>query len=133
VQRPGIADLSVCGRREIAETAVRSVPPKRQGLAGLGQRTEKLLIQQLVAELPIEPFHEGVLLAESDVMPLDLPFLRPAKDRHASQLGPVIRDDHRRMPRVRIKSSSSRTTRKPGKNCICGQCQTFAGEVVDNR
>lgn len=39
---------------------------------------------------------EGVLLelAWSDVVPLDALLLRPVQDRHAGELGTVVRDDH---------------------------------------
>jgi hypothetical protein len=35
-------------------------------------------------------------LARGDVVPLDPPVLRPAQDRQAGQLGPVIAHDHQR-------------------------------------
>jgi len=74
------------------------VLPDRQGLAGLGERSEEGLVEQLVAQSSVEALDEGILLrlARRDVMPFDLRLLRPAQDRHAGQLGAVVGNDHRR-------------------------------------
>lgn len=70
--------------------------PQCQGLAGMNERDEQGLVQQLIAQTPIEALDKGILLrlAWRDVVPLDPLLLRPAQDRHAGELGTIVGDDH---------------------------------------
>ena len=66
--------------------------PISQDRAGVSERAEQCLVQQLIAEPAVEALNEGVLrgLARRDVVPFDLGLLRPAQDRHAGELGAVV-------------------------------------------
>ena len=60
------------------------MPPSGQRLAGMGQTGEQCLVEAFVPDPGIEAVDEPVLLrlARCDVVPLDLPVLRPFEDRH---------------------------------------------------
>src|SRR5438477_13030372 len=86
---PGLlrTPLTACreGQRGLpAEARVRAfgvviTAPGFQHHPGMRQRTEQGLVQQLIAQPPVEAFDEGVLhrLAGGDVMPGDLLTVRP--------------------------------------------------------
>src|SRR5271166_694351 len=90
-QRPvplqsGSAEFSEDRRREIAKTAVRShgvvvVFPSQKSRARMRQRREQRLVEQLIAQPPIEAFDKGILLrlAGGDVVPLDAVLVRAAQ------------------------------------------------------
>src|SRR5690242_8630909 len=65
----------------------------------MGERAEEGLVQQLVPEPAVEALDQGVLLrlARGDVVPLDASVLTPPQDRHAGQLGAVVRDARDRL------------------------------------
>lgn len=65
----------------------------------MAQRGEPRLVQVFVAQAAIETFDLIILLrlAGRDVLPLDLPVLRPTQDRQARQFGPVVAHDHQRL------------------------------------
>lgn len=67
------------------------VAPDGQLAPGVGEAVEQLLIQELVAQRPIERFNERILLrlAGIDVVPLDPVFAGPPQDCLAGELGPV--------------------------------------------
>ena len=74
--RAGSSELGVEGGRKIADSAVRPegvviVFPARKRLAGMIERGEDRLVEQLVTEPAVEALDEGVLrrLAGRDVMP----------------------------------------------------------------
>ena len=71
------------------------LPPGFQFLAGVSKASEDGLVETFIAKPCIEAFDKAVLirLARCDVVPLDIAFLRPAQDRHASQFGAVVADD----------------------------------------
>jgi methylase of polypeptide subunit release factors len=73
-------------------TSMRYPQPSVRQLARFIQRREHCLIRQLIPEPGVEALDERVLLRLSrrDLVPLDLVFLRPAQDRHAGELGPII-------------------------------------------
>ena len=75
------------------------VVPDRQLAPGVSQAVEQLLVQQLVAQRPIERFNECVLLrlARIDIVPLGPVLARPFQDRPARELGPVVADDASRF------------------------------------
>jgi hypothetical protein len=62
------------------------------------QAAEHRLVQQLVAQAPVEALPEAVLhrLARRDVVPGDAAFLLPAQDRHRGQLGAIVAHHHGR-------------------------------------
>lgn len=68
------------------------VPPGFQIRAGMSAAGKDRLVQQLGAQARIETLDGPVLvwLAWSDVAPCNPVLLRPAQDRHASQLVAVI-------------------------------------------
>ena len=83
--------------RDIARRRVRSLGvvvlfPVRDANASFLQSGEKCLVEALVPKAAVAALDEAVLhrLARSDVMPVDLPALRSAQDRHAGELGPVV-------------------------------------------
>lgn len=61
---------------------------RRDGIPGVAQVGEQMLVEALVAQAAIETFDEAVLhgLSRSDVVPLDLPFLLPFQDGIRCQL-----------------------------------------------
>ena len=67
--------------------------PFFQRLAGLTQCAKERFIQAFVPQHAVEAFDEAVLLELSrrDVVPINTIFLNPFKDRHAGELGAVIR------------------------------------------
>ena len=67
------------------------VAPDRQLASGVCQAVEQLLVQELVAQRPVERFNEGILLrlARIDVVPLDPVLAGPLQDRPARELGSV--------------------------------------------
>lgn len=66
-------------------------------VAGIGQRAEERLIQTFIAQLSIEAFDERVLLRLSwrNIVPTDANILNPFEDRHAGELGSIVR--HNRL------------------------------------
>ena len=71
------------------------VAPKGDLAAGVVQRVEDLLVQQLIAQAAVEAFDEGVLLglAGIDVVPGDVVLVCPLQDGATGELGAVITDD----------------------------------------
>jgi len=63
--------------------------------AGLGERGEQRLVQELVPEPAVEALDEGVLdrLAGIDVVPINACVRCPGQDRVAGQLGAVVAAD----------------------------------------
>ncbi|OQW52064.1 MAG: hypothetical protein A4S15_09590 [Candidatus Raskinella chloraquaticus] len=74
-------------------------PPDRQGNAGLHQRGEQRLVQELIAQPAIEALDEPVLhrLSGRDVMPFDPGLIRPTEDGVGRKLDPVVADNHLRF------------------------------------
>ena len=70
--------------------------PRGDHLAGLIEREEQCLIQQLVPHLAIEALDVAVLhgLARHDVMPVDPVFLRPGEDGMRGELRAIVADNH---------------------------------------
>ena len=144
-QRPvplhfGSAESGVDRRRQIAERAMRPdgvviVLPDRQHFAGMGERGEQRLVQELVAQPAVEALDEGILLrlAGRDVVPFDPRLLRPAQDRHAGELGAVVGDDHRGPAARGDDGIELARDTQPGQRRIGDQRQAFAGEIVDDR
>lgn len=66
---------------------------------GVSPAVEQFLVQELVAQRPIERFNECILLRLTGitVVPLDPVFAGPHQDRPAGELGPVIADDASRF------------------------------------
>jgi len=71
------------------------MPPGFHRLANIGEDGEDRLVQELVAQPCAETLDEPVLagLARSDIVPLDIPLLRAAQDRHTGQFGAIVADD----------------------------------------
>ena len=74
------------------------VSPAGEDRAGLTDRKEQRLVEQLVAHATIKTLDEPVLrrLARRDVMPLDADIAGPGEHRVRGELGAVIADDHLR-------------------------------------
>jgi hypothetical protein len=58
----------------------------------MSQRAEQGFVQQFVAQPAVKAFNKSVLLwlPGCDVVPFDAGLLRPAQDRHAGQLAPIV-------------------------------------------
>src|SRR5690606_2424121 len=92
------------GRRDTTATAVRSdlvvvAPPLADDLAGLGKRSEPVLVEALVAELAVEALDVAVLhrAAGLDQQVFDPMVLRPGDEDPAGELRAVVGpDDGRR-------------------------------------
>jgi hypothetical protein len=108
--------------------------PERQNLAGLRERAEQRFVQQLIAQAAIEAFDEGILLrlAGRNVVPLDLPVLRPAQHCHAGELGAVIGNDHCWTTAGCDHGVELARDPQAWQGRISDQNQAFAGEVVDD-
>ena len=112
------------------------VAPDRQLAPGVSQAVEQLLVQQLVAQRPIERFNERVLLrlARIDVVPLDPVFAGPLQDRPAGKFGSVIADDASGFAiqaHQRVELACNSHPRDAG---VSQQAQVFpAGVIVDRQ
>jgi hypothetical protein len=91
---------SVDGGAQPAEPRVRPVvvvigAPGFQHGAGVHERVEQGLIEQLVPQTADEGLGKGVLhwLARRDVVPLDLVVVGPPQDGIRGQLSAVVADD----------------------------------------
>ena len=75
--------------------------PARKRLAGMIERGEDRLVEQVVTEPAVEALDEGVLrrLAGRDLMPFELCLLPPAQDRRADELRPIVADDRQGLAR----------------------------------
>ena len=64
--------------------------------AGVPHAHAQRLVEQFVANLPVEALYKGILrrLPWRRVVPLDVGFATPAQHRVRGQLGSVVRDDH---------------------------------------
>ena len=82
------------GERRVGPDTIVIVSPRRQQRSRFVERGEQRLVQQLVAQPPVETLDERVLLrfAGLDVVPVDAAGLAPFEDRHAGQLGAVVGD-----------------------------------------
>ena len=63
--------------------------------AGITQCAKKRFISAFIPQLAVSAFDESVLLglAQRDIVPINTIFLNPFEDRHAGELGAVIRDN----------------------------------------
>lgn len=110
--------------------------PDRQLAPSIGEAVEQLLVEQLVAQRPVERFDERVLLrlARIDVVPLDPVLGRPLQDRPARKLRSVIADDPGRFaiqPHQRVEFTCDPGTRDAG---VAQQAQVLpAGVNVDRQ
>ena len=77
-------------------------PPGLQHGAGVRQRAEQRLVEQLVAQPAVEALDEAVLLrlAGRDVVPADAGLVGPGEDGVGGQLRAVVADDHGRADRA---------------------------------
>ena len=96
--------------------------PATEQHASLGERGEQRLVQEIVAQTPIERLDEGVLdrLSQRDVVPLDPGLVGPTQDRVAGELAspafgsvPLSLTIICGLPRAAINRSSSVATRRP--------------------
>ena len=67
------------------------------------KRREKGLVEQFATQASIEALDEVILhgLPRRDIMQFDTLLLRPAEDRVAGELGPVVADYHFRLASAR--------------------------------
>src|SRR5712664_2752527 len=89
----------------VAERAVRPnrivvQAPGFDDLARLSQAEEPVLVETLVAEPAVEALDVGILvwLAGLDEVQPDALRVGPRIERAAGELGPIVRDEHRRLP-----------------------------------
>ena len=97
-------DVRAQERRKLAERRLAATPRFRAGERTVSQSptSDASLLAMRTPYFMFsirglsEALDEGVLLrlAGRDVVPVDLPLLRPAQDRHAGELGAVVGDDH---------------------------------------
>ena len=71
-------------------------PPAFNDPPGLRERSEDMLVEAFIAQLPIEGFNNRILhrLSRRDVMPFNASLFDPAQRSSACQLGSIVRDDH---------------------------------------
>jgi hypothetical protein len=74
-------------------------PPASEHDAGLGQRREQRLVQQLIPQPAIEALDEGILhrFARRDVVPCDVALIGPCQDSVAGEFAAVVADNHLRL------------------------------------
>lgn len=111
------------------------VTPGFQFLAGMGEIGEDRLVQELVPQTRIDALVEPVLIgfAWGDVVPLDVPVLAPAQDRHAGQFGAINADDRMR-PRHALEDRCIELTPNPraGDRRLRDQAHTLPAVVIDH-
>jgi hypothetical protein len=63
-------------------------------MAGVGQRAEERFIEAFISQLAVKAFNEAILfgLSRCDIVPINVSLLNPFKDRHAGELGSVVRN-----------------------------------------
>jgi hypothetical protein len=88
----------------------------QQDLAGVRERAEQRLVQQLIAQAAFGAFDEGILLrlAGRNVVPLDLPVRDQRSIVMLVNSVPLSDTIMAEQPRMAITASSSRATRRPG-------------------
>src|SRR5438046_10548187 len=72
------------------------VTPSAKRLARMGEATEDLFIEKLIAQAPIETFDEGILrgLAGCDVMPVDGVIVLPFEHSATGKFCSIVADNH---------------------------------------
>ena len=65
--------------------------------AGIAQCAKQRFVEAFVSQFAVEAFNEAVLLGLSgrDIIPIDSRILHPLEDRHAGELGAIVRHNRR--------------------------------------
>ena len=119
---------------------MRSAPvvvflPFFKRLACITQCAEQCLVQTFISKFAVEAFDEAVLLGFSrrDIVQINACILNPFEDRHAGELGTVVRDNrlwHAAFSDDPIQLACNAVARQ---RSISHQYQVLAAEVVNNR
>lgn len=135
--REGAGDL---GRGLPAEPGMRTgvvvvgAPPTEQH-ARLGERGEQRLVQELVAQAPVERLDERILdrLSRRDIVPFHPGLVCPAQDRGAGELRSVVADDHPWLAARRDQPIEFGCDPQTRERRVGNQGDVLAGAVVDDR
>jgi len=111
------------------------LPPFFQRFAGIGQRTEKRLVQTFVPQLAVIAFDKAVLLGVRgcDVMPIEPSILNPFEDSHAGELGAVVPLSCAWLAAFCGEPIQLACNAETRHRSISQQHQVLTAEVVDNR
>ena len=103
--------------------------------AGIAQCAKQRFVKAFISQFAVEAFNEAILLGLSrcDEMPIDAGFLHPLEDRHAGELGSIIRNNCLRLTAYSDDPIQLACNAVPRQRRISHQNQVLAAEVIDNR
>ena len=110
------------------------VAPDGELPPSISEARKDFLVQQLVAQTPVEAFDEGVLgrLAGRDVVPGDAALVLPFEDGVTGQLAAVVADDRRGLAVQPDQGIELAHDAAPGERGVGDQREILAGAIVDD-